>query len=217
MSLKPVFLYPRYSFLSLGYRFMISKISSMDNPVVREAAFTNRQYFLGASTLIIFMPFLINSGVPELGLAFISAQAQFRTAINGRVSLTLGPSIFLSLVAMGTTSIGCGVRLVLLCSFAAGFLDVLRFKFAVSDSFIFISTARRDEFTPPADCWRFNANSSGGLTHVFVVISNYICLFQFWDKQNNALFVSFPNSNSNYFILQMRLGLPNALFWGFCL
>ena len=121
MSLKPVFLYPRYSFLSLGYRFMISKISSMDNPVVREAAFTNRQYFLGASTLIIFMPFLINSGVPEIGLAFISAQAQFRTAINGRVSLTLGPSIFLSLVAMGTTSIGCGVRLVLLCSFAAGF------------------------------------------------------------------------------------------------
>lgn len=54
---KTSFLYPRYSFLSLSYRFMISKISSMDNPVVREAAFTNRQYFLGASTLIIFMPF----------------------------------------------------------------------------------------------------------------------------------------------------------------
>ena len=133
MSLKPVFLYPRYSFLSLGYRFMISKISSMDNPVVREAAFTNRQYFLGASTLIIFMPFLINSGVPELGLAFISAQAQFRTAINGRVSLTLGPSIFLSLVAMGTTSIGCGVvYAAFLRSFAS---KKFRYVFASSSNF----------------------------------------------------------------------------------
>lgn len=217
MSLKPVFLYPRYSFLSLGYRFMISKISSMDNPVVREAAFTNRQYFLGASTLIIFMPFLINSGVPELGLAFISAQAQFRTAINGRVSLTLGPSIFLSLVAMGITSIGCGVRFVLLCSFAAGFLDVLRFKFAVSDSFIFVCATSWNIFPPTADCWWLNANRSGRSAHVVFVIGNHICLFQFWDKQNNALFVSFPNSNSKHFILQMQLGLPNSLFLGFCL
>ena len=99
----------------------------------------------------------------------------------------------------------------LLGGFAAALFDVLRFKFAVSDPFVFISATSWNVLTPTADCWWLNADSSSGLTHVVVVIGNYICLFQFWDKQNSVLFVSFPNDNSKYFILQIQLGLPNAL------
>ena len=162
----------------------------------------------GSSICIALNPFLRISGVPAFGVFCIEKQALFSNAINGLCSLTLGPSTF---------SVGMVVSSLLLCGFAAALLDVLRFKFAVSDPLIFISTARRDEFTPPADCWRLNADCSGRSAHVVFVIGNYICLFQFWDKQNNALFVSFPNSNSKHFILQMQLGLPNSLFLGFCL
>ena len=163
----------------------------------------------GSSICIALSPFLMISGVPAFGVFLIEKQALFSSAINGLSPLTLGPSTF---------SVGMVVSsLSLLCGFASALFGVLGFKFAVSDSLIFISTARRDEFTPPADCWRLNTDCSGRSAHVVFVIGNHICLFQFWDKQNNALFVSFPNSNSKHFILQMQLGLPNSLFLGFCL
>ena len=173
---------------------------------------TNRRYLSGSVIRSIFIPMRISSGVPAFGVLLISAQAELSAAINGFYSLTLGPSTFrISRLGMVVSSLS------LLGGFAAALFDVLRFKFAVSDPLIFISTARRDEFTPPADCWRLNADRSGRSAHVVFVIGNYICLFQFRDKHNNVLFVSFPNDNSKYFILQIRLGLPNDLFWGFCL
>ena len=173
---------------------------------------TNRRYLSGSVIRNIFIPMRISSGVPAFGVLLISAQAELSAAINGFDSLTLGPSTFrISRLGMVVSSLS------LLCGFAAALLDVLRFKFAVSDSFVFISATSWNIFTPTADCWWLNADSSSGLTHVVVVIGNYICLFQFWDKQNSVLFVSFPNDNSKYFILQIQLGLPNALFRDFCL
>ena len=211
MLLKPISLCPCHSFL-LAHWLITCSISSVENPVVMAADRTNRRYLSGSVIRSIFIPMRISSGVPAFGVLLISAQAELSAAINGFDSLTLGPSTFrISRLGMVVSSLS------LLCGFAAALLDVLRFKFAVSDPLIFISTARRDEFTPPTDCWRLNANRSGGLTHVFVVIGNYICLFQSWYKQDNALFVSFPNNNSKHFILQMKLGLPNDLFFGFFL
>ncbi len=211
MLLKPISLCPCHSFL-LAHWLITCSISSVENPVVMAADRTNRRYLSGSVIRNIFIPMRISSGVPAFGVLLISAQAELSAAINGFDSLTLGPSTFrISRLGMVVSSLS------LLCGFASALFDVLRFKFAVSDSFIFISTARRDEFTPPADCWWLNADRSGRSAHVVFVIGNHICLFQFWDKQNNALFVSFPNSNSKHFILQMQLGLPNSLFLGFCL
>ena len=212
MFLKPVFVF-RYPHCSLGllqgYPLMTFRTSPTDKSSSLAVLLTTKSNRSGSCCCIAFNPNRMISGVPAFGVFLIEKQALFSSAINGFSPLTLGPSTF---------SVGMVVSsLSLLCGFAAALLDVLRFKFAVSDPLIFISTARRDEFTPPTDCWRLNANRSGGLTHVFVVIGNYICLFQSWYKQDNALFVSFPNNNSKHFILQMKLGLPNDLFFGFFL
>ena len=211
MLLKPISLCPCHSFL-LAHWLITCSISSVENPVVMAADRTNRRYLSGSVIRNIFIPMRISSGVPAFGVLLISAQAELSAAINGFDSLTLGPSTFrISRLGMVVSSLS------LLCGFAAALLDVLRFKFAVSDSFVFISATSWNVLTPTADCWWFNADRSGRSAHVVFVIGNHICLFQFWDKQNNALFVSFPNSNSKHFILQMQLGLPNSLFWGFCL
>lgn len=211
MLLKPISLCPCHSFL-LAHWLITCSISSVENPVVMAADRTNRRYLSGSVIRNIFIPMRISSGVPAFGVLLISAQAELSAAINGFDSLTLGPSTFrISRLGMVVSSLS------LLCGFAAALLDVLRFKFAVSDSFIFVCATSWNIFPPTADCWWLNANRSGCCAHIVFVIGNHICLFQFWDKQNNALFVSFPNSNSKHFILQMQLGLPNSLFLGFCL
>ena len=212
MFLKPVFVFqdPHCSLgLLQGYPLMTFRTSPTDKSSSLAVLLTTKSNRSGSCCCIAFSPNRMISGVPAFGVFLIEKQALFSSAINGLSPLTLGPSTF---------SVGMVVSsLSLLCGFAAALFGVLGFKFAVSDPLIFISTARRDEFTPPADCWRLNADRSGRSAHVVFVIGNHICLFQFWDKQNNALFVSFPNSNSKHFILQMQLGLPNSLFLGFCL
>lgn len=213
MFLKPVFVfrYPHYSLFCfpLFQPLMTSSTSETEICSSLAVAFTANANRSGSSACIALSPFLIISGVPAFGVFCIEKQALFNNAMNGLCSLTLGPSTF---------SVGMVVSsLSLLCGFAAALFDVLRFKFAVSDPFVFISATSWNVFTPTANCRRLNANRSGRGAHVVFVIGNYICLFQFWDKHNNVLFVSFPNDNSKYFILQIRLGLPNALFWGFCL
>ena len=211
LELVFVFQYPHCSLFRfpLFQPLMMSNTSETGICNSLAVALTANANRSGSSICIALSPFLIISGVPAFGVFCIEKQALFNNAMNGLSPLTLGPSTF---------SVGMVVSsLSLLCGFAAALLDVLRFKFAVSDSFVFISATSWNIFTPTADCWWLNANRSGCCAHIVFVIGNHICLFQFWDKQNNALFVSFPNSNSKHFILQMQLGLPNSLFLGFCL
>ncbi len=212
MFLKPVFVFPDpHCSLGLlqGYPLMTFRTSPTDKSSSLAVLLTTKSNRSGSCCCIAFNPNRMISGVPAFGVFLIEKQALFSSAINGLSPLTLGPSTF---------SVGMVVSsLSLLCGFAAALLDVLRFKFAVSDSFVFISATSWNIFPPTADCWWLNANRSGCCAHIVFVIGNHICLFQFWDKQNNALFVSFPNSNSKHFILQMQLGLPNSLFLGFCL
>lgn len=124
MFLKPVFVF-RYPHCSSSWflRFqplMMSNTSETGICNSLAVALTANANRSGSSICIALSPFLMISGVPAFGVFCIEKQALFNNAMNGFCSLTLGPSTF-SDAGMGTTSIGCGVRLVLLCSFAAGF------------------------------------------------------------------------------------------------
>lgn len=115
--------YPRYSLAIglIGYQPLIVWITSaVLTPASRAALRTMRENSSGSSSRIFLSAIFNNSGVPAFGFEFSEKQALFSKAMNGADSLTRGPSTFRD-ACMGTTSIGCGVRLVLLCSFAAGF------------------------------------------------------------------------------------------------
>lgn len=126
------------------------------------------------------------------------------------------PVFFLRDSVMGTTSIGCGVRLVFVSSrFAAGFSSTYS---GLSSPLVIrsYSYARR------AGTYSPQPQIVGGLTPI-ARAAPYSCFcrnkqlhlpFSFGISKILALFVSFPNSNSNYFI-RNAVRITNALFWGF--
>jgi hypothetical protein len=108
------------------YPLTMSKTSFSLTPSSRAVVLTTRLNSSGCSSRIFCIPIFIRSDAPEPGRDLMEKHVLFNSEINERLPRTRGPSMeILSIgklgLGMGTTSIGCGVRLILLCSFAAGF------------------------------------------------------------------------------------------------